>query len=85
MRSILLLLLGCAQPPTQTTTCAAYVACVQARDQVLGIETDLLRFEPQGDCWGGSEDGAALCDRACSGGLEWLRESYEDLPEACLP
>jgi hypothetical protein len=79
---LLTLLLGCAEV-TQTPSCADFVACVDARDAADGAETDTLRFEPTGDCWG-SPDGQALCDRACSSGLEWLRESYDDLPEACL-
>lgn len=67
---------------TQTDSCAAYVDCVQAMDDQLGTGTDLDRFEAGGVCWGNPE-GAALCDRACGNGLEWMRDAYSDLPEEC--
>ena len=59
------------------------MACQQAIDAQLGQETDLLRFEADGECWGGIEAGAQLCDRSCVKGLEFLRERQPDLPEAC--
>lgn len=79
----LLLFLGCAEV-TQTPACASFVACVGARDAARGATTDVVRFEPAGECWG-TPAGADLCDRACVNGLAWLRESEPDLPEACAP
>lgn len=81
MIAILLLLSGCG-PVVQTEACAAYVECLDARDAALGAETDALRFEPTGACWGSAE-GATLCTNACERGLTWLRDSYDDLPAEC--
>lgn len=80
---IIALLFGCAEV-VQTPACADYLVCLSARDAELGITTDVARFEVDGGCWG-SEDGAALCDRACSSGLTWLRDNEANLPEACAP
>lgn len=76
------LLSACADT-AQTQACQDYVACQQAIDAQLSQETDLLRFEADGECWGGIEAGAQLCDRSCVKGLEFLRERQPDLPEAC--
>ncbi len=51
-------------------------------DESEGVTTNAARFEPEGACWGGPE-GAALCTRACSGGLDYIKAAYADLPEAC--
>lgn len=80
---MLLILLACADPPAQTEACRDYVACLAARDAVLNITTDAARFEAGGDCWGGLEEGALLCDRACAAGLEWLRGAEPGLPGEC--
>lgn len=77
------LLAGCAGEVVQTASCAQWVACIDARDDQLGITTDNVRFEAGGGCWSGAE-GAALCDSACESGLEWMQEAYADLPEECL-
>ncbi|MCB9742078.1 MAG: hypothetical protein H6741_09235 [Alphaproteobacteria bacterium] len=77
-------LTACGGEVPQTEACAAYVACVEARDLELGIRTNLDRFEPGGACWGSAE-GGALCDRGCSSGLAWMQDAYADLPEACDP
>lgn len=85
MRSLVLLMLwGCDGPVEQSASCAAYVSCVEARDLALGQSTNLDRFLPGGACWGGAE-GGALCDRACTNGLDWLQANEDDLPEACQP
>ena len=81
MRWVVFLLVGCAQVE-QSASCAAYVSCVRAQDAAKGIETDLVRFEPGGDCWG-NPDGAGLCDRACTNGMLWLQETFSDLPQEC--
>ena len=80
-RLMVMMVMGCAQVE-QSASCNSYVACVRAQDAAKGVETDMVRFEPAGDCWGNPE-GAALCDRACSNGLLWLQEQYADLPEEC--
>lgn len=79
---IFLTLLGCAEVVEQSAACEQYVSCLDARDAELGLQTNTLRFEPNGACWGGAE-GAALCDRACDNGLQWLQEADPDLPELC--
>lgn len=80
---LLLLTLACAEV-TQTPACAQYVACVEAKDAAAGTTTDLVRFQPQGECWG-SPAGADLCDRACVNGLEFERSRTTDAPDACAP
>lgn len=77
-----LLLAACAAPVSQTPDCAAFVACVEATDAARGTSTDLLRFEPEGDCWG-SEAGAEICDRACANGLAFHATRFPDQAEAC--
>jgi hypothetical protein len=84
MRLPFLLLVACGQRVVQTEACADWVACVQARDAAQGQSTNLERFEADGACWGGDE-GAALCDRGCLAGLDWLRGEVDDLPTECLP
>ena len=79
--SLTLWTVGCAEVE-QSSSCATYVACIQAKDDVDGVETDLDRFEPDGACWG-SPEGASLCDRACVNGLDWMQGAYADLPEEC--
>ena len=74
-------IIGCADPK-QSSECAQYVSCVRAMDESEGVTTNAARFEPEGACWGGPE-GAALCTRACSGGLDYIKAAYADLPEAC--
>lgn len=78
-----LILFGCAEV-TQTPACSSFVACVGARDEASGATTDVVRFEPNGDCWG-TPAGADLCDRACENGLAWLRETEPNLPAECAP
>lgn len=72
---------GCATVQ-QTEACKAYVSCLEARDTQMGIKTDVLRFQPQGGCWG-SPEGSEFCTRACENGLRWMQQSYKDLPQAC--
>jgi hypothetical protein len=74
---------GCASEFGQSPTCATYVACLAARDAAQGTETDVVRFEEGGDCWGGKL-GYELCDSACGNGLDFLRQrEAATLPEAC--
>jgi hypothetical protein len=79
----LALMWGCAEVE-QSASCEEYVECIRSRDAVSGVETDLARFEEDGACWGNPE-GAGLCDRACTNGLEWMRDEVADLPEECGP
>ena len=81
--ALLLWCAGCGEVE-QTAACADYVRCLEARDAVLGTETDADRFDVGGACWGGAE-GAHLCDTACSNGLAWLRDVEPDLPAECAP
>lgn len=64
--------------------CAAYVECLTARDEQRGTSTDMVRFEEGGACWGSTE-GAKHCERACEGGLKWLRETDPNMPSVCSP
>ena len=69
----LTLIWGCAEVE-QSASCEEYVACIRAQDAVSGVETDLERFEADGDCWGNPE-GAALCDRATRSTSRFLTRS----------
>jgi hypothetical protein len=73
---------GCTEAVTQSEDCAAYVECVRAIDARDGVETDVERFEADGDCWG-SDEGATLCDRACTRGADYLRRQSGPLPQEC--
>ena len=73
--------IACANPK-QSAECAQYVSCVRAFDAKEDVTTNAKRFEPDGACWGGVE-GAALCTRACAGGLEYINTAYTDPPEVC--
>lgn len=79
---ISVLLAGCAEG-TQTEACRAYLDCLAARDQQLGITTNAARFESDGACWG-SPTGAELCDTACVRGLEFIGGT-DDAPTECTP
>ena len=79
--AVIVVVSACAQPE-QSAECARYLACVRAIDAQEAVTTDAKRFEADGACWGGPE-GAALCTRACAGGLSYLQKAYSDLPEAC--
>ena len=78
----LVALLSSCGPVEQTESCQAFVTCVEARDAVRSTTTNVDRFAAGGACWGG-EEGAHLCDTACSRGMEWIRASYTDLPAEC--
>ena len=80
---MLFLLFACAEEVVQTPACAAYVACVEATDAARGTSTDLLRFQPGGDCWG-SPAGAELCDHACDNGLVFQAKRFPSQAE-CQP
>lgn len=75
---------ACAQPLEPTPACVSYVACEQARDAQLGINTDMVRFQPGGACWDNPEI-SELCDRGCASGITWLRAAEPSLPAACAP
>jgi len=79
---LLLLLVGCADVEP-TDACIEYVSCIQAQDEVNGLQTDLVRFEAGGACWT-NPDIAALCDRGCVNGMDWLQEAGENLPQECV-
>ena len=77
-------LLGACGRPEQTPACAAYVACVRARDVARdSAPTDLVRFEPAGKCWRNGPT-AESCDSACTRGVELLHRLHPALPE-CAP
>lgn len=71
-------------PQDQSSVCAEYVSCIQARDARDGTTTDLVRFTPEGDCWA-IDAGADLCTRGCEAGLEYLRSHESNLPAECNP
>lgn len=75
--------LGCT-PQEQAPSCSAFVACVQALDRARGSATNVARFEPDGDCWGGKA-GAKLCGDACERGLRVLREGEASGLAECAP
>jgi len=80
------LLGGCAAPEgvEQSASCGEFVRCIEARDEVRGVRTDLDRYVEGGDCWGNPEI-AELCTTSCERGLEYLRGRFFDLPEVCTP
>lgn len=78
---MLLLLFAACTEVVQTPACADYVACVQATDASRNTTTDVLRFQPEGDCWG-TPAGAELCDRACTNGLAFHQQRF---PGVCAP
>lgn len=78
---ILTLLLACAPEVVQTPACAEFVACVEATDASRGTTTDVVRFQPGGDCWG-SPAGSELCDHACVNGLPIQKARF---PDVCAP
>lgn len=78
---LLLLVLACAEV-SQTDACARYVACIQAKDTDAGTTTDVVRFQPEGECWG-TPAGADLCDRSCVNGLAFERTRAADAPAEC--
>lgn len=82
MAVVAALLAGCDGVP-QTQSCERYVACIRTLDASRGHETDLERFDAGGACWG-SEEGALLCDRACTRGLEYQKQQ-PDAPAECGP
>ncbi len=74
---------SCAGGVDQSSACASYVACIEARDDAMGIETNLERFRASGDCWG-SEEGGELCTKSCERGLEFYAEQA-GAPGECAP
>lgn len=74
------LLAGCGGEP-QSPACRQFVACVRALDARDGRQTNTVRFEPQGGCWGGAA-GAKLCTDACARGMTWVRRDG-NVPGAC--
>lgn len=77
----LFFVLSCGSKLSPSDSCNNYVQCIKARDNLLNTSTNLKRFENDGACWDG-QAGSDLCDRACKGGLEYLR-TLSDLPKEC--
>ena len=75
---------GCGEGVEQAPSCARYTACIRALDEARGIETDLDRFDPGGPCWN-SEEGALVCERACTAGLAFEARRSPDPPAECVP
>lgn len=82
---LLIPLASCRAEVEQSPACARYAACIRALDDAAGRETDLDRFDPGGACWGGSDVGATLCDRACTRGLQWEARRSPAPPQECRP
>ena len=76
---------ACEVDTSQTESCAHYVRCMEARDAVMGITTNVDRYLPEGVCWGGITAGQELCHHSCEAGLKFLQERDPDAPEACQP
>lgn len=79
---VALLLSACSESVEQAPSCTRYVECVEELDEEEGVQTDLERFVPGGNCWN-SDVGAELCATACERGLLLIQERREDAPEAC--
>jgi hypothetical protein len=73
--------LGACGGEPQSTECRQFVACVRALDAQDGRDTNTLRFEAGGPCWGGAV-GAKLCTDSCARGLVYIRRAAS-VPTAC--
>jgi hypothetical protein len=82
---VLLFVSACESDTSQTESCVQYIQCMEARDALSGITTNVDRYLPEGSCWGGIEAGRDLCDRSCVAGLKFLQDRDPDAPEACQP
>ena len=90
---LIFFLFGCDTRVDQSASCQQWVSCIEARDQQLGVTTNMVRFLPlttdaddtvvNGKCWDNHEL-YDLCDKACVAGLAKMPELYDDLPEECL-
>lgn len=89
---LIFFLIGCDTSVEQSAACEQWVSCIDARDQQLGVATNMNRFLPiktdaegeviEGQCWGNPEI-SDLCDKGCVAGLEKMTELYSDLPGEC--
>ncbi len=89
---LILFLFACDTSMEQSEACEQWVSCIDARDQQLGVSTNMKRFLPiktdaegeviEGQCWGNPEI-YDLCDKGCEAGLVKIAELYEDLPQEC--
>jgi hypothetical protein len=65
----------------QTEACEDYVACVSAVDPD-GLGAVLDTYGPSGTCWTDGQETADVCDDACAGALDDLRDEHPR-EEAC--
>ncbi|MEC7240375.1 MAG: hypothetical protein VXW32_04000 [Myxococcota bacterium] len=89
---LVLFLFACDKSVEQSAACEQWVSCIDARDQLNGVSTNMVRFLPiktdadgeiiEGQCWGNPEI-SDLCDKGCIAGLEKMGELYDDLPQEC--
>ena len=76
-------LAGCGGRQPQAAACQHFVACVKELDAQRSMSTNVVRFEASGGCWG-SPEGAELCTKACTRGLEVIRRAAP-VPAGCAP
>lgn len=74
--------------PSQTQSCATYVACAVALD-AAEFETIEQTYGPDAECWQETWDEANLCDDQCVSGLDDLIAEVdatgEEIPAVCDP
>jgi hypothetical protein len=73
---------ACGGNHPQSPSCAAFVACVAARDAERGVTTNVDRFLEDGACWSAAEEGATACATACARGLVAIA-TVADAPAVC--
>lgn len=75
-------------PPSQTATCARYVACATEL-AVEGLDTIEQMYGQDGACWQGDQAQATACSEACGDELAalvmGLQRMGQAVPEACEP
>ena len=74
--------------PSQTQSCATYVACAAAL-QAAELDTIEQTYGPEAECWQETWDEANLCDARCVTGIDELVSmadaAGEEIPAVCDP
>lgn len=68
-------LAGCGGRVPQAPVCERFVQCIGKLDAQRGTSTNVVRYQPEGGCWG-SALSAELCTPSCERGLEVLERAY---------
>jgi hypothetical protein len=75
---------GCGEESVpQSTSCAAFVACIEAIDAAESQTTNLDRYVEGGACWDNQQI-AGSCATSCERTLERMRTRVAGLPAECM-